>query len=150
MQIRTFTECSCDKCKSMCKNSPCLGTPADIQKIIDAGHKDRLKFSIWHDEKTGNTPLPMIAPIKGAKGCVFQNADDLCNLHEAGLKPTEGKIAMHDVPDNGLRRTIAWSWVSEAGIAVFEQFGVEDISKLKELIREMIPFVKQGRMSQIG
>lgn len=34
--------CACDKCKNMCK-VPCIGTPKDIEAIIDAGYADRLK-----------------------------------------------------------------------------------------------------------
>lgn len=34
--------CTCDKCKNMCE-VPCIGTPKDIEAIIDAGYADRLK-----------------------------------------------------------------------------------------------------------
>ena len=30
--------CTCDKCKNMCK-VPCIGTPKDIEAIIDAGYE---------------------------------------------------------------------------------------------------------------
>lgn len=32
--------CTCDKCKNMCK-VPCIGTPKDIEAIIDAGYANR-------------------------------------------------------------------------------------------------------------
>ena len=38
--------CTCDKCKNMCK-VPCIGTPKDIEAIIDAGYADRLKETMW-------------------------------------------------------------------------------------------------------
>ena len=38
--------CACDKCKNMCK-VPCIGTPKDIEAIIDAGYADRLKETMW-------------------------------------------------------------------------------------------------------
>lgn len=38
--------CTCDKCKNMCK-IPCIGTPKDIEAIIDAGYADRLKETTW-------------------------------------------------------------------------------------------------------
>jgi hypothetical protein len=145
MQIRKITECSCFACKTMCVNSPCMGTPEDISKIIDAGHGDRLMLTVWTDEKTGNQ-LPAIAPVKGPKGCVFQNQDGLCDLHASGLKPTEGKLAIHDMLDGGLRRTVGYTWISEEGIAVFEKLGVQDVDELKKVIREMIPFLKPGRI----
>jgi hypothetical protein len=122
-----------------------MGTPDDIRKIIDNGHGDRLMFSIWVDEKTGNE-LPAIMPVKGPKGCVFQNQEGLCDLHASGLKPTEGKLAIHSMPDGGLRRTVGYTWISEEGIAVFERFGLKDIDELRNVIREMIPMVKPGRI----
>lgn len=145
MQLRQITECSCDVCKAMCKVSPCMGTPEDIQKIIDAGYKDKLLLSLWVDPKNPETPMPAIAPINGPHGCVFQDKSGLCELHAAGLKPTEGKLAIHDTMDNGLRRTIGYTWISEAGISVLEQF----TPGLAPIIREMIPFVKQGAMIQL-
>lgn len=122
-----------------------MGTPEDIQKIIDAGYKEKLLLSLWEDPKNPETPLPTIAPINGPHGCVFQDKDGLCELHEAGLKPTEGKLAIHDTLDSGLRRTLGYTWISEAGISVFEQFN----QGLAPIIREMIPFVKQGAMIQL-
>ena len=38
---RKPTVCRCEKCKSQC-HTPCLGTPEDIQKLMDAGYADRL------------------------------------------------------------------------------------------------------------
>lgn len=38
--------CTCDKCKNMCE-VPCIGTPKDIEAIIDAGYADRLKETTW-------------------------------------------------------------------------------------------------------
>lgn len=37
--------CTCDKCKNMCE-VPCIGTPKDIEAIIDAGYADRLKNNV--------------------------------------------------------------------------------------------------------
>lgn len=38
--------CTCDICKNMCE-VPCIGTPKDIEAIIDAGYADRLKETMW-------------------------------------------------------------------------------------------------------
>lgn len=43
---RKPTACSCEKCKSQCR-TPCLGTPEDIERLIDAGYKDRLAPTEW-------------------------------------------------------------------------------------------------------
>jgi len=141
MQIRKETECSCDICKSMCKKCPCMGTPADIQKIIDAGLKEKLILNFWPDPKNESMPLPSVAPILTKKGCIFHDQRGLCELHDRGLKPTEGKLAIHNLLDDGLRRAVAYTWISEEGIVVFEQF-TKDLSSI---IRKMIPFVKQTK-----
>jgi hypothetical protein len=95
------TECDCEKCRSMCK-SPCCGTIEDIQKLIDAGYGDRLMVDDW----PGDTDLIKPA-MKGSEGhrapwettteegCTFWK-DGKCELHNLGLKPTQGKLAHHD------------------------------------------------------
>lgn len=141
-QIRAITECSCNVCKAMCKQSPCMGTPEDIEKIIDAGYKDKLMFSVWIDQKNGNH-LPAIMPIKENAGCVFQTREGLCELHASGLKPLEGKLAIHSMSDNGLRRTVGYTWISQKGIDVFEKFAMKDFKELKGVILEMIPYLRK-------
>jgi hypothetical protein len=118
------TSCACDSCKRMCKHQPCLGTPKDILKIIAAGHGDKLAMSTWltglvvgvHD-----SPVQMIQPLNTENGCAFLDEEGLCTLHDAGLKPTEGKIAHHsDKPVDDFRDTInykvAMSWIDENGV----------------------------------
>lgn len=88
--------CTCDKCKNMCE-VPCIGTPKDIEAIIDAGYADRLKDG-W---------------------CAFRQPDGLCELHDRGLKPTEGVLASckvveeDDIPtyETSVLRAVAHEWV---------------------------------------
>lgn len=86
--------CTCDKCKSMCK-TPCIGTPKDIEAIIDAGYVDRLKETIWMVGylAAGEEYIKMIQPTTRDGECVFRRPDGLCELHDRGLKPTEGVLA---------------------------------------------------------
>ena len=50
-------QCKCSLCKEQC-HTPCLGTPEDIEKIIDAGYGDKLEspiglwVSLWELPKT--------------------------------------------------------------------------------------------------
>lgn len=83
--------CSCDKCKNMCK-IPCIGTPKDIEAIIDAGYADRLKETMWMVGYLAvkEKPIAMIQPTEKDGWCVFRQPDGLCELHDRGLKPTEG------------------------------------------------------------
>lgn len=116
--------CACDKCKSMCLKQPCIGTPEDIYKIIAAGHSNKLSLSFWltglvtdsHDK-----PVEMIQPKALEDGrCAFLDDNHLCTLHDAGLKPTEGKLAIHsEKPTGDFKETsnykVAMTWIDENG-----------------------------------
>lgn len=100
--------CTCDKCKNMCE-VPCIGTPKDIEAIIDAGYADRLKETMW-----------MVGYLAVKDGwCAFRRPDGLCELHDSGLKPTEGVLASYKVieEDNiptyetSVLRAVAHEWV---------------------------------------
>ena len=45
---RVPIQCMCSQCKNQCR-IPCLGTPEDIERIIDAGYGDRLALTQWAD-----------------------------------------------------------------------------------------------------
>ena len=89
-------QCSCEKCRSMC-HAPCLGTPDDIEKLIQAGYGDRLAVAQWGvGILAGVTDkvIAMLQPRLEPNGwCTFRRADGLCELHYKGLKPLEGKLA---------------------------------------------------------
>lgn len=97
--------CACDKCKNMCK-VPCIGRPKDIEAIIDAGYADRLPT-----EKDG--------------WCAFRRPDGLCELHDRGLKPTEGVLASckvveeDNIPtyETSVLRAVAHEWVKVENFA---------------------------------
>lgn len=90
-------ECHCDKCKAMC-HTPCLGTPQDILALIDAGYADKLCYTEWAvGVILGFTPdiMAMVQIKEEGDWCVFYH-DGLCELHDKGLKPTEGRLASHE------------------------------------------------------
>ncbi len=93
---RYQTECQCQKCKDQCR-TPCLGTPDDILRLIEKGYADRLSISYWAVGMVIGklpAPIPMVQAKQTENGCAFfQNG--LCELHELGLKPTEGKLSHH-------------------------------------------------------
>ena len=88
--------CKCQDCKKQCV-TPCLGTPEDIERIIDAGYADKLAITDW---AVGmllgrmKEPIVMVQAIQTEKGCTFFE-NGLCLLHDKGLKPTEGKLSHH-------------------------------------------------------
>ena len=107
------SECSCDKCKNLCR-TPCLGTPEDINKLLEAGYGNRLTPILWGvGMLVGLTdkPIKMVQPRLENNGwCTFRQPNGLCELHDKGLKPTEGKLATHKPKPNGwsLKKDITW------------------------------------------
>ena len=94
-----INSCSCEMCKKMCQTTPCIGTPKDIEKIIDAGFKDKLSITGWATGLmigTHSEIINIIAPKYDDKNkaCSFYE-NGLCKLHDLNLKPTEGKYATH-------------------------------------------------------
>lgn len=89
-------QCSCEKCKNLCR-TPCLGTPEDISALISAGYESRLAPILWGVGMLAGLigyPIKMIQPkIEDNGWCTFRTADGLCELHDKGLKPLEGKLA---------------------------------------------------------
>lgn len=94
--IHEINECSCPKCQAMCR-TPCIGTPDDMVKIAKAGFSDRLSVSGWAVgvlAGTHDSVVSIIAPTydEEKKSCTFFS-NGLCELHDLGLKPTEGRYA---------------------------------------------------------
>lgn len=117
-------ECKCHLCKRQC-HTPCLGTPQDILRLMDAGYIDRLKPTMWAaGMMMGLTkaPVPLIQAecVDGAFGgiidlgvnshCTFQREDGLCELHDKGLKPTEGRLSHHSTKIDNWKPTKSISW----------------------------------------
>ena len=116
--------CKCQECKKQCLRTPCLGTPDDILSLIDAGFIDKLALTEW---ATGlflgrvNYTIRMIQAQKLEKGCIFFE-NGLCQLHDLGLKPTEGKLSHHTIKlDNyQFNKSISWqvakTWIDEQNV----------------------------------
>lgn len=115
---RKPTACSCEKCKSQC-HIPCLGTPEDMEKLIDAGYKDRLAPTEWLVGMLFGVidrPVLMVQAKVENGWCTFYH-DGKCELHEQGLKPTEGKLSHHSIridnfdPKKSLSWLVAKEWL---------------------------------------
>ncbi len=127
------SSCKCQKCKQQCMNSPCIGTPEDMKRLIDAGYADRLAPTQWafgmligmHHE-----PVAMIAPqFDQERGCCTFLKDGLCTLHELGLKPTEGRLSNHVAgPTNFIpKKSIGWNVAKEWLDAGWDEERVEEV-----------------------
>ena len=116
--------CKCHLCKRQC-HTPCLGTPQDILRLMDAGYTSRLKPTEWAAGMVmGVTKRPVFLIqaecVDGAFGgaidlgvnshCTFQREDGLCELHDKGLKPTEGRLSHHSTKIDNWKPTKSISW----------------------------------------
>lgn len=105
-------QCKCKLCQEQC-HQPCLGTPQDILRLIDAGYADRLAVTEWVAGLIMGMapfPVPMIQARREDNGwCTFFK-DGLCELHDKGLKPTEGRLSHHSLrADNwSPKKSISW------------------------------------------
>ena len=149
---RRPTECKCRLCKSQC-HTPCLGTPQDILRLMDAGYTDRLAPTMWVAGMVmGVTtePIPLIQPdcLDGAFGgmidlgvnshCTFQREDGLCELHDKGLKPTEGRLSHHSLKLDNFKRQKSVSWA-----VVQEWLNPQNADIVNEVIRRYKEYQKE-------
>lgn len=142
--------CNCEKCRQMCQRTPCLGTPQDILAIIEAGYVDKVCYTEWaagmylgHIAR----PIPMVQ-IKsisvGTKdGCCVFFHDGKCDLHESGLKPTEGRLSHHEVSvrelrkENNLTYQVAIEWCKE-----------ENLDIIREIVRKVMEHLNKKEHEQ--
>lgn len=122
-------DCKCEQCKNQCR-TPCLGTPEDIKKLIDAGYEESLMATQWAVGlvlgKLDYT-IPMVQAIQKENGwCIFYD-NGLCTLHNLNLKPTEGRLSHHSIkPENyvfskGLAYNVAKEWLSNDNRQIVEE-----------------------------
>jgi hypothetical protein len=130
---RKPVSCKCNACKQQCKTAPCLGLPEDIEKLIDAGHGEKIFATGWAAGifmGVTNDIVSMYQAELTPDGCVFLK-DGLCSLHDSGLKPTEGKLSHHtQVPVIGSKNLtwiIAKEWLDEKN--------AEIINRIKEKLK---------------
>lgn len=99
----------------MCRTAPCIGTREDILKLVKSGYGNRLFPTILAHPKVlelfGKTVPIMASKFENGK-CTFLTDDNKCDLHDKGLKPTEGKITIHSEPtDINVFKKIIETWL---------------------------------------
>jgi hypothetical protein len=141
---------------------PCFGTVKDIQKLIDAGYGEKLTLD-FHCGKNPDAIIFILTPaLKGHEGkatpyipcsklgCTFYRYGK-CDLHRSGLKPTGGKLAIHDNKfdrDNTLSNEISEMWNSEEGRTLVEKWCKErniPIEKPQCSFRDAITLLSLGK-----
>jgi hypothetical protein len=121
-------ECKCHLCRMQCK-TPCLGTPEDIEKLIDTGYGNKLALTEWAVGLVMGIisySIPMIQAIQTEKGCIFLE-NGLCSIHEKGLKQTEGKLSHHSTRLDNFKfsKSISWNvakeWIDQKNIEIIKR-----------------------------
>lgn len=128
-------QCKCEKCKNQCRIAPCLGTPEDIEKIIDAGYKDKIFDTSWlAGVMMGVTDkeIDMYQAEHISTGCAFFK-DGLCELHDKGLKPTEGRLSHHSHKRDNFnpKKSLSWNVAKEW----IDPENAETIKRIKEKVK---------------
>lgn len=113
-RAREVTECQCKDCQEACQRTPCLGTPQDMQRLIERGHREHITWVDWcGGHEHGITSIPMLAlradfeeraaqqktfiefliaseGFMGGTCPMWDRTTGLCKIH--AYKPTEGKM----------------------------------------------------------
>ncbi len=117
----------------MCERRPCWPTPNDVERLIETGLADRLMLDWWFDKTHDRTVYILTPAIAGRDGgqapaipsgrCTFLDGQGLCQLHDKGLKPTEGQLALckgRTRPD--LHEHIGETWNNDAAQSLIDQW----------------------------
>lgn len=133
--------CSCIKCKTMCLSSPCFPTPEEVVRLEKMGFGSDLSFTMFMNPSTFEI-YSLVAPKVAPKGllnqCTFHTPDGLCELHELGLKPTEGRLAHHDQPHADtvtLRVSVCELWKTDLAKELLLKYGGSDYLEEVERMR---------------
>jgi len=130
------TSCSCDTCKKMC-DRPCWPTPEEVEELVKKGFGKRLMLDWW--QRCFSDDIMLVSPaligfeqrmapsLHPIGGCTFQNSDGLCELHQIGLKPIEGRLASCKRQNNGydLHKAVSELWDSDKGREVVKLWKME-------------------------
>lgn len=127
------SQCDCLACQYMC-HAPCCGSVEDMEKLIEAGYGNRLMFDdLPSTSDGGNILKPALKGHEGQQapwethsvsGCTFWK-NGKCELHDKGLKPIQGKLAIHGGNKSGSAKYAEISkedWESERGLEVIEKW----------------------------
>ncbi|CAG0929969.1 hypothetical protein TFLX_01509 [Thermoflexales bacterium] len=125
--------CACPECVAMCQHRPCWPTPDDAQRLIEAGYADRLMVDWWFDREKSKTIYLLTPAIAGRESgeapahpegqCTFLDEAGLCRIHDSGLKPTEGQIALcRNRTPADLHEQIARTWENDAAQALIDRW----------------------------
>lgn len=114
-----------------------MPTPDDVERLIAAGYESRLQISLQIPPQPldqGSMGIVLVLPYGESgngnpvfKKCTFFDSNTgHCELHESGLKPTEGQCSSSHYPNLKLWMMVADSWATAKGTEVLQKFGLSD------------------------
>lgn len=101
-----------------------MGTPKEIEKLMDAGYMHKLTRCNSNDPSLEfSVIMPAMSDVSRRRGvCPFFKRG-LCTLHDKGLKPIEGRVAMHNKNNPRLLyHHLARAWNGKKGQAVIARW----------------------------
>jgi hypothetical protein len=119
---------------------PCWASPEDAIKLIELEYGPMLMNDFWVGERYDNDDedIEILGPAvvgyegKRANGfitfsgpCVFLTSEGACELHSLGLKPLEGRLALHGMESNksySIHKEIAMMWNNKEGQELVEKW----------------------------
>jgi hypothetical protein len=137
------TGCTCPTCVAMCRCHPCAPTVNEARLLIKNGYAKRLMLKIWasrddpHFAIVGLCPAIVgfecgVDPMKSYLApCTFLK-NDRCELHNLGLKPSEGKFATHDTTpaeEEINDKEIIKTWLTDEGDQLIHEW--EELCEVK-------------------
>lgn len=88
--------------------------PEDIGRLIEAGYEDRLAATEWRAGIVLGVTDKVVNMVQARREdngwCTFFH-DGKCELHDKGLKPTEGKLSHHSLRLDNFNPKRALSWL---------------------------------------
>lgn len=84
---------------------------------MEAGYEKELRVTLWAVGMLVGAvpfPIPMVQALQTEHGCVFWK-DGLCELHDRGLKPTEGRLSYHVLTEENIcfSKSLTWNVAKE-------------------------------------
>ena len=135
MDVQEWTACDCPKCRKCCEYRPCWPTYDEALRLIAAGLGNQLMVDYWVGDCYNEGDIHLLCPaIVGYESkrapyapfgtCTFFSENG-CALHDAGLKPIEGRLALpcQDVDVGTLHRDVAETWNNPEAQALTESHG---------------------------
>ena len=148
--VKTPVCTGCKKGISMCYHMPCMGTVEDMERLLDAGYAKNIMLDWWCGGKFEGKPfkddvaylVPAIEGLEGKSAPFIRHGkcnllvDNLCSLHDKGLKPIQGRMACctqdktnQDTSDNEVigdeRHNILHTWNTQKGKDLIERWKIE-------------------------